>query len=205
MNRYASISSFALSFLILGCGQKVIEPPCRPETVIDRYGFESSDGLKPYTDLRQAIACSKETGRPIFLFIHGYAVFSSNLPWKVFENGTVRELIDEHFVLCLLMVDDKRSLAPEDTVGFPPLSKGVSTIGQQNMTFQRDYFKIVSCPTMVMVNDRLETLHEPLGYRGKDTVPDLIRMLQDGLQAHRERAVIPSPATREFNMGVLQT
>lgn len=177
-----------LCHCLLACGPTLIEPPCHPERVDDRYHLGASDGIKPYTDLRQAIACSKETGRPIFLFIHGYVVFSTRQPWELFADRAIRELIAEHFVLCVLMVDDKKPLAEADTIGFPPLSRPVRTIGQQNYVFQIDRFQVAASPFMVVLDSSLTTLHEPLLWQRRETIREVEDML---------RAVAKSVAVRE--------
>jgi hypothetical protein len=173
-----SIATALLSHCLLACGPTLIEPPCHPERVNDRYKLGDSDGINPYTDLRQAIACSKETGRPIFLFMHGYAVFSTRQPWELFADHAIRELIAEHFVLCVLMVDDKRPLAEADTIGFPPLSKPVRTIGQQNYVFQIDRFQVAASPFMVVLDSSLTPLHEPLLWQGRETKRAVEAMLR---------------------------
>jgi len=205
MNYAGIIATIVATMSMVGCGPRGIEPPCDPESVTDRYGFAKSHDIKPYVDLRQAMSCSKETGRPIFLFIHGWASVSNRQPWEIFEDRSIRKLIHTHFVLCYLVLDDRTQLTPADTIGFPPLSRRVETIGQQNSVFLADHFQVSSGPFMVVIDQSITPLHEPLMWQGRETIAALEAMLKavaDGGSADTSRKRADQ---REFNLGLLQT
>ena len=161
---------------ISSCSPKEINAPCG-EVVVDVYRLVELAGIKPYIDIHDAIDCAEETGRPVFLFIYGFAVFSTHQPWEIFEDRQIRRMIDDHFVICVLMVDDKRLLPSSRGSDFPQIDSAAYNVGQWNSEFQEQYFHTSNQPLMAVVNAKMESLHDPIGWEGRSTIQRVREML----------------------------
>lgn len=171
------MATLVLCTFLLGCGRSVIEPPCAGNDPASGDRFRSM-GIVPYLQLGEALSCSKRTGRPVLLFLHGWAVFSNHKPWEIFEDDDIRRLIEDHFVLCVLFVDDREPLSAKDTLGFPPLDRAVSTKGQQSSALQVEYFHTSACPTLAVLDPDMHILVGPLGWpdlRSMEALTDTLR------------------------------
>jgi len=151
-----------LAIALLGCSERVQLPPCPGAATT---GWEADHGVAYHTELQVAMRCSRETGRPILVLFDAYAQ-SYRACWEVLGNRAVQTLIRDRLVLCVLMVDDRKTLGPEDTIGFPLISRRriPTTIGQRNILLEMAHFKRSSQPLFTLVDADFSPLTEPMGY-----------------------------------------
>jgi thiol:disulfide interchange protein DsbD len=162
----------------LGCTPKVVKPVCNPSFPVVR------DFPVPYLErLQDAIACSKNTGRPILLLFSGWAIGPSpDRPFDVFAEDDIRELLVDRLVLCVLMVDDKQTINEADLDGFPDLQEVPNTIGQRNTMLEQLYFNKQSQPLYVLVNADMVPYSEPLGYSPRKEVGEFVKWMENSLR-----------------------
>lgn len=101
-------------------------------------------------------------------------------------NRAVQTLIRDRLVLCVLMVDDRKTLVPEDTIGFPLISRRriPTTIGQRNILLEMEHFKRSSQPLFTLVDANFVSLAEPLGYVPKKQPELLVNRIEATLERH---------------------
>jgi hypothetical protein len=176
-------TAFALPLLaiaLLGCSERVQLPPCRGPAVLR---WDADHGVAYHTELQVAMRCSRETGRPVLVLFDAYAQ-SNRACWEVLGNRTVQALIRDRLVLCVLMVDDKKAIAPEDLVDFPQLKSNPTTIGQRNMALEAEFFERQSQPLFTLVNADFVSLAEPMGYVPKKKTELLVNWIEAALERH---------------------
>jgi hypothetical protein len=145
-----------------GCGERVVLPVCPVDAPV---AIRTERGVAYHEHLQDALSCSRETGRPVLLLFDGYAQ-SNRACWDVLGNVDVQALIQDRLVLCVLMVDDRSELQPEDLIDFPQLDqdKPITTIGRRNSMLESQYFGKTNQPLFTLVNADFASLAEPMGY-----------------------------------------
>ena len=174
--------SLALALLLialLGCRERVQLPPC-PGPAILRW--DADHGVAYHSELQVALRCSRATGRPVLVLFDAYAQ-SNHDRWEVLGNSAVQAIIRDRLVLCVLMVDDRQPLAPEDTIGFPPISHSriPTTIGHRNILLEIEHFERVSQPLFALVDANFSPLAEPMGYVPGKKPEILVAWLEEAL------------------------
>ncbi|MBL7937896.1 MAG: hypothetical protein JNL43_00935 [Flavobacteriales bacterium] len=252
---------FLFALLVIsafGCGERVVLPACPIDAPV---AVRTERGITYHEHLQDALRCSRETSRPVLLLFDGYAQ-SNRACWDVLGDKEVQALIHDRLVLCVLMIDDREVLSPEDLVDFPQLNANPTTLGQRNSSLEAEFFNNVHQPLFTLVNADFAPLAEPMGYVPKENPELLVNWIMDALKhnvdepsetgvtitkeleakilgkirSKCEESISPyyaaarlrldaiidpletrtwisigieaasqSPATREFNMGVLQT
>lgn len=174
----SSISFQLLVIALLGCSERVQLPPCRGPAVLD---WDTDHGVAYHTELQVAMRCSRETGRPVLVLFDAYAQ-SDRACWEVLGDRAVQALIRDHLLLCVLMVDDRMAIAPEDLVDFPQLKSNPTTIGQRNMALEAEFFERQSQPLFTLVNADFVSLAEPMGYVPKKQPELLVNWIEAALE-----------------------
>lgn len=93
----------------------------------------------------------------------------------------VQALIRDRLVLCVLMVDDRKALSPEDLVDFPQLKINPVTLGQRNSSLESEFFGKVNQPLFTLVTADFVSLAEPLGYIPKKEAGELEDWIAEAL------------------------
>lgn len=169
---------FALA--LLGCSARVQLPPCQDSAPTS---WDEHHGVAFHTELQVALRCARETGRPVLVLFDAYAQ-SNRVCWEVLGDRAVQALIRDRLVLCVLMVDDRKAIAPEDLVDFPQLRSNPTTIGQRNMALEAGFFERQSQPLFTMVNADFVSLAEPMGYVPKKQPEVLVNWIEAALERH---------------------
>lgn len=151
-----------IAFLAIGCHERIVLPDCPPDAPV---AMGEHNGVHYRVQLQDALQCSRETGRPVLLLFDAYAQ-SNRACWDVLADAQVKALINDHLVLCVLMVDDRGTLSAEDTIGFPPISpeRTPTTIGNRNLLLEWEYFGKSSQPLFALVDADFTTLVPPQGH-----------------------------------------
>lgn len=153
----------------MGCGERIEFPVCPVDAPV---AIRTERGVAYHEHLQDALACSRGTGRPVLLLFDGYAQ-SNRACWDVLGNDDVQALIQDRLVLCVLMVDDRTELQPEDLVNFPQLKVNPTTLGQRNSSLEGEFFNRTSQPLFTLVDADFKPLAEPMGYVPKKN-PELL-------------------------------
>lgn len=171
------IPFIAIAFVALSCQERIVSPACSPDAPV---AMGETNGVQYRSQLQDALRCSRETGRPILLLFDGYAQ-SNRACWEVLANDDVQALIRDRLVLCVLVVDDRKALSPEDLVDFPQLKVNPVTIGQRNSLLEAEFFDKSSQPLFTLVNADFVSLAEPLGYIPKKDAGELADWIEEAL------------------------
>lgn len=143
---------------------------------------EMEYGYHPYRDVESAVRCSRKTGKPILIMFTGWACLSSSeIPWEPLKNDSVRDLIDNNYLLTTLYVDEKKPLAVIDTTKKMRNGKVIKTVGQQNLSFQTEHFQSNTQPYYVIVDSKLNQLTLPLTLPTSLNSGAFIEFLENGI------------------------
>jgi len=177
-NPRLSLALVAIS--ALGCSERIMSPTCPVDASV---AIRTERGVAYREHLQDALSCSRETGRPVLLLFDGYAQ-SNRACWDVLGNDDVQALIQDRVVLCVLMVDDKSELQPQDLIDFPQLDqdKPITTIGRRNSMLESQYFGKTSQPLFALVDADFASLAEPMGYVPKKEPELLVNWIEATLE-----------------------
>lgn len=173
----------AIALATLGCTERVLLPSCSAKAP---GAMATVNGVRYHVHLQDALRCSRETGRPVLLSFQGWASMSTSAAWDVLTDPDVRALIDDRLILCVLLVDDRKALVHEDTIGFPPMSHSriSTTIGQRNTQLEFEYFQSRTQPLFALVDADFVSLAEPMGYVPKKEPELLVNWIEATLERH---------------------
>ncbi|MFZ9044358.1 MAG: cytochrome c biogenesis protein CcdA [Cyclobacteriaceae bacterium] len=122
-------------------------------------------GLQGYFDYDQALACSKETGKPIFVDFTGHGcVNCREMEARVWSAPSVLQRLQENFIVLALYVDDKKELPEPEWYTSSYDGKVKKTIGKQNADMQITRFQNNAQPYYVLLSSEGEVLVDPLAY-----------------------------------------
>ena len=177
-----ALLSIAALYLV-SCGPRAVSPRCDATLTTSVFGEQE---VRYYPELRDALNCSRQTGRPVLLMFTGYNVASSaSGSWAPLRTEEVRRIIDERLILCALLVDDRTPLVPEDLVDFPQLKGNPTTIGQRNQWLESEFFNSATQPLYVLVDSTFRQLTVPHGYGPRFQVDEFITWIEQPLEGER--------------------
>lgn len=111
-------------------------------------------GIQGYFDVYQALNCSKEIGKPIFIDFTGHGcVNCRKMEENVWSDPRVLKILNEDYIVLSLFVDDKKVEAPNNR-WFTSIADGKTKkyIGKQNADIQAVNFNVVSQPLYALVD-----------------------------------------------------
>lgn len=137
-------------------------------------------GLQGYFDYKEAIACAKEQGKPLFVDFTGHGcVNCREMERNVWADSTVLKSLKEDFVLVALYVDDRTELPENEWYTSVKDGKVKKSIGKQNHDFQNTRFNFVAQPFYVIIDPHSEMeLTAPVNY--ERNVSNYIDFLEEG-------------------------
>jgi len=122
-------------------------------------------GLKGYFDYEQAVACSKEQGKPIFIDFTGHGcVNCREMEARVWSDPEVLKRLKNDFVMLALYVDDKTTLPEAQWYTSEYDNKVKKTIGKQNADFQITRFQNNAQPYYIILDPNENLLIQPKAY-----------------------------------------
>jgi thiol:disulfide interchange protein DsbD len=143
------------------------------------YGDSHTYGFQVHHEVETAIACSKETGRPILIMFTGYNNMAvPGLEWKVLQTERVCRLIKNNFVLVVLYVDEE---TPLDVVDSSRKYGLINTVGKRNSLFEAERYNQNSQPLYVVVDTALNTIVPKMGYTREEDADSFAEILEDAL------------------------
>lgn len=123
-------------------------------------------GLQGYFDYKEAVACAKEQGKPLFVDFTGHGcVNCREMERNVWADSTVLNRLKEDFVIVALYVDDRTELPENEWYTSTKDGKVKKSIGKQNHDFQNTRFNFLAQPFYVIIDPHSEMeLTAPINY-----------------------------------------
>jgi len=141
--------------------------------------------LKGYFDYDQALRCSKEQNKPLFIDFTGHGcVNCREMEANVWSNPEVLKRLRNDYIVVALYVDDRKDLPQSDWVTSTYDGKVKNTVGKKFADFQITRFKVNSQPYYVLLDNKGELLNKPKAY--DLNVDNFIKFLDDGVTAFKK-------------------
>ncbi|NBA88153.1 thioredoxin fold domain-containing protein [Emticicia sp. CRIBPO] len=135
-------------------------------------------GLSGFSEFEDALAYSKEVGKPVLIDFTGYACANCRkMEENVWSKPEVLQRLKEDFVIASLYVDDKKELPKEKHYKSTYDDEMKTTIGDKNMDLEITKFNNNAQPYYVIVDSEGKTIVPPLGYSSTE---DFIKFLDKG-------------------------
>lgn len=136
-------------------------------------------GLEGYFDYEEAIACAKETNKPIFIDFTGHGcVNCREMEAKVWADSRVLKRLREDYIVLALYVDDRTKLPEEEQYISKNDGKLKNTIGRKNMDIEMTKFQNNAQPYYILLGPDGEMLNEPMGYN--TNIDEFVHFLEEG-------------------------
>jgi thiol:disulfide interchange protein len=137
-------------------------------------------GLQGYFDYKEAVACAKEQGKPLFVDFTGHGcVNCREMERNVWADSTVLKRLKEDFVVVALYVDDRTELPENEWYTSKKDGKVKKSIGKQNHDFQNTRFNFLAQPFYVILDPNTEMeLTQPITY--ERNISTYIDFLEEG-------------------------
>ncbi|MBN1144774.1 MAG: thioredoxin family protein [Bacteroidales bacterium] len=109
-------------------------------------------GLQGYFDYQEALACSRESGKPVLVDFVGHSCSNCKKMYaEVWSDPRVLQLLREQFIIVALYTDDKTKL-PESEWLTTEDGKVKNTMGRKNQEIQRTRFNSNALPLYALVD-----------------------------------------------------
>lgn len=118
-----------------------------------------------FDDYDEGMAYARANGKPVLLDFSGYAcVNCRKMEGAVFDNPSVRAIIEKDYVMIKLMVDDKADLPEPMIVEEEGQTMKLTTVGEKWAYLQRHKFGINSQPYYILLDNDGKPLSQPRVY-----------------------------------------
>lgn len=125
--------------------------------------IEMPAGLTGYRDYKQALACAKEKGMPVFVEFTGHSCANcKEMAARVLSRPEINSFIQQNFIPVALYVDDKFELPESEWYVSTNDGKEKKTIGKQNLDLQLTRFGVNGQPYFFVVSPAGEILSGPI-------------------------------------------
>jgi thiol:disulfide interchange protein DsbD len=142
-------------------------------------------GIKGYFDYEQALDCSRELNKPVFIDFTGHGcVNCREMEARVWSDPAVLSRLKDDFVVLALYVDDKTELPESEWYTSSYDDKVKKTIGKQNADLQITRYNNNAQPFYLIVDSKGELLVEPKSY--DLDVNNFEAFLEAGKQAYEQ-------------------
>ena len=122
-------------------------------------------GLEGYFDYDQAVQCSKEQNKPIFIDFTGHGcVNCREMEANVWSDPAVLKRLRDDYIVLAMYVDDKTKLPEDEWITSSYDNKVKKTIGKKSADFQISKFGVNAQPYYVLMNADGEVLTNPRAY-----------------------------------------
>ncbi len=148
--------------------------------------FKFPHDLKGFFDYEEAVLFAKKVNKPILLDFTGHGcVNCRDIESRVWSDETIRNILNNDYVLVSLYVDDKTLLPENDWYISEYDNKIKKTIGKQNADFQITRFNNNAQPFYIALNPYTDKIiGTPLGY--DLNVQNNVSFLKDNLSIFYE-------------------
>lgn len=169
-----------------GAPLKAISAFAPPLTTQDFNLYDSEVHAK-FDDYEAGMAYAKREGKPVIIDFSGYGcVNCRKMEASVWTDPTVKDILDNDFVLITLIVDDKTRLPqPLEVTETNGDHRTLKTVGERWSYFQRTKFGSNAQPFYVMLDNTGHPLAASYGF--DEDVDKYITWLRGGLKAYKDR------------------
>lgn len=149
-------------------------------------------GLNGYYDYDEAVACSKELKKPLFIDFTGHGcVNCRKMEEKVWSDPRVLKILNEEYVIASLYVDDKViKLDPSEHFVGRFSKQEIKTLGKKNTEIEVCYFGKSSQPLYCLLDGKESLLQTPVGseinHKQFDT-EEFLKFLENGIKEFKKR------------------
>ena len=142
-------------------------------------------GLEGYFDYDQAVKCSKEQNKPIFIDFTGHGcVNCREMEANVWSDPKVLKKLRDDYIVLALYVDDKTKLPKEEWIKSDYDGKMKKTIGKKYADFQITKFGVNAQPFYVLMDGNGNVLTNPRAY--DLDVDAFVKFLDEGIKNYQE-------------------
>ena len=154
--------------------------------------FHIAHGLNGYYDYDEAVACSKELNKPLFIDFTGHGcVNCRKMEEMVWSDPRVLKLLNEEYVIASLYVDDKKVKLPANEWFTGRYSrKEIKTLGNKNAEIEICYFGKTSQPLYCLLDGTENLLQTPVGSeinKKQFDTEEFLKFLENGLAEFKNR------------------
>lgn len=149
-------------------------------------------GLNGYYDYEEAVECSKEIKKPLFIDFTGHGcVNCRKMEEKVWSDPRVLKMLNEEYVIASLYVDDKKiKLPPTEHFIGRYSKKKITTLGKKNAEIEICYFGASSQPLYCLLDGKENLLQIPVGSeinKKQFDADEFLKYLENGLAEFKKR------------------
>ncbi|MDE6563689.1 MAG: thioredoxin family protein [Muribaculaceae bacterium] len=185
---FLALGSFAFAVYLVpglwGAPLKAISafaPPLYTQD-FNLYGGE----FQKFHDYDEGMAYAAAHNKPVLVDFSGYAcVNCRKMEGAVFDTPTVRGIIEQDYVMIVLMVDDKKELAEPMVVTEDGKTKTLTTVGERWSYLQYHKFGISSQPYYILLDNEGKPLSAPRVY--DENVGAFTAWLEEGIETYKQR------------------
>ena len=142
-------------------------------------------GLEGYFDYDQAVKCSKEQKKPIFIDFTGHGcVNCREMEANVWSDPKVLKKLRDDYIVLALYVDDKTKLPKDEWVKSTYDGKMKKTMGKKYADFQITKFGVNAQPFYVLMDADGNVLANPRAYNLD--VDAFVKFLDEGIKNYKE-------------------
>jgi thiol:disulfide interchange protein DsbD len=141
--------------------------------------------LKGFYDYDDALAYSKEVGKPLFIDFTGYACANCRkMEENVWPKPEALEKLKNDFVIASLYVDDKKELPKEKQYTSKYDDELKVTVGDKNMDLEITKYNNNAQPYYIIEDSNGQLIvKQPIGYTSKE---DFIKFLDEGIGNYKK-------------------
>jgi len=149
-------------------------------------------GLSAYYDYDEAVKCSKELKKPLFVDFTGHGcVNCRKMEELVWSDPRILNILKTEYIIASLYVDDK-TIKLKDNESFIGKFSGqtIKTLGKKNAEIQICYFGSSSQPLYCLLDTKEELLHKPVGteINGKQfDTEEFLKFLEAGVKEFKTK------------------
>ena len=141
-------------------------------------------GLKGFFDMKEAEAYAEKVGKPIFIDFTGHGcVNCREMEARVWADPTVKQILNDEYVIVALYTDDKMSLPESDWV-VTESGQTLKSLGKVNANYALTRFGVNAQPYYVLQGKNGVILGEPRGY--DLSVDGFVKFLRKGVEEYRK-------------------
>jgi thiol:disulfide interchange protein DsbD len=161
-----------------------------PKTIVTTVADDSKlrdlpHELKGFYDYDDALAYSKEVGKPLFIDFTGYACANCRkMEENVWPKPEVLEKLQNDFVIASLYVDDKKELPKEKQYTSKYDDELKVTVGDKNMDLEITKYNNNAQPYYIIEDSNGKLIvKQPIGYTSKE---EFIKFLDEGIGNYKK-------------------
>ena len=147
--------------------------------------LQSPAGYHGFFDLDEAKAYARKVGKPIFIDFTGHTCNNCReMEHLVWSDKEVKDIINQHFVLCELYVDEQQIQLPESEWITDDKGHVLKTLGRRNLYYEKTMYNMNAQPYYVIIDADGRVLTKE-NYQYDRDVQKFIAYLNEGLSNMR--------------------